>query len=73
MFKTLKFGFDACLVSSFIAGVKKSHGIELKTEIITEPVVKKVVDVYLSIGDYLLDRAAVEAMKYPEYFAMIKK
>ena len=68
MFKTLKFGFDLCLVSTTIAGISKANNIEIKTDLITEPIIKKSVDVYLSVGDYFLQRLAVEARKYPEYF-----
>ena len=73
MFKVLKFGFDACLVSGFVAAVKNKHQVEPKTELISEPIIKKTVDVYLSVGEYLIDRAALEAKKHPEWFSINPK
>ncbi|KAF2771016.1 DUF1748-domain-containing protein, partial [Teratosphaeria nubilosa] len=50
--------FDAVLISAFLAGVKRSTGLTLKSESFSEsPSVKKWVENYLWVGETVLDQS----------------
>ena len=45
------YAFDAVLVSSVLAGVKKSTGYAPQTSLITDPTLKSVADTFLGVGE----------------------
>nr|POF15543.1 uncharacterized protein CFP56_48737 [Quercus suber] len=60
--------FDAVLISAFLAGVKRSTGLTLKSESLTEsPSIKKWVENYLWVGETVLDQS-VAIMGASGYF-----
>jgi len=60
--------FDAVLLSAFLAGVKRSTGLTLKSETFSDsPGVKKWIENYLWVGDVVLDQS-VALMSTSSYF-----
>jgi len=52
------YAFDAVLFSAFLAGVKRSTGLTLKSEKLTEnKEAKKWVDSYLGVGEWIMDQS----------------
>ncbi|CAI7664531.1 unnamed protein product [Penicillium bialowiezense] len=52
------YAFDAVLFSAFLAGVKRSTGLTLNSDNITENKdVKKWVDSYLGVGEWVMDQS----------------
>ncbi|KAJ5500264.1 hypothetical protein N7453_009315 [Penicillium expansum] len=52
------YAFDAVLFSAFLAGVKRSTGLTLNSDKITENKdVKKWVDSYLGVGEWMMDQS----------------
>ncbi|KAJ5174984.1 uncharacterized protein N7482_000861 [Penicillium canariense] len=52
------YAFDAVLFSAFLAGVKRSTGLTLKTEQISDnKEVKRWVDNYLGVGEWVMDQS----------------
>ncbi|KAJ5137669.1 hypothetical protein N7526_003902 [Penicillium atrosanguineum] len=52
------YAFDAVLFSAFLAGVKRSTGLTLKSEQISEnKEVKRWVDNYLGVGEWVMDQS----------------
>ncbi|CAI7587024.1 unnamed protein product [Penicillium glandicola] len=52
------YAFDAVLLSAFLAGVKRSTGLTLNSDKITENKdVKKWVDSYLGVGEWVMDQS----------------
>ncbi|KAJ5919806.1 hypothetical protein N7454_009641 [Penicillium verhagenii] len=52
------YAFDAVLFSAFLAGVKRSTGLTVKTEQISDnKEVKKWVDNYLGVGEWVMDQS----------------
>ncbi|CEJ55754.1 Putative Duf1748 domain containing protein [Penicillium brasilianum] len=50
------YAFDAVLISAFLAGVKRSTGLTLKSEQISESKeVKRWIDNYLGVGEWVMD------------------
>ncbi|KAI9061205.1 DUF1748-domain-containing protein [Trametes sanguinea] len=46
---------DAALVSTVLAGVRRSSGFALETEKISDPTLRSVADKYLGFGETLFD------------------
>ncbi|KAK4508155.1 hypothetical protein PRZ48_001893 [Zasmidium cellare] len=62
------FTFDAVLISAFLAGVKRSTGLTLKSESLSEsPSVKKWIENYLWVGETIMDQS-VAIMGSSGYF-----
>ncbi|KAF2172186.1 hypothetical protein M409DRAFT_17426 [Zasmidium cellare ATCC 36951] len=62
------FTFDAVLLSAFLAGVKRSTGLTLKSESLSEsPSVKKWIENYLWVGETIMDQS-VAIMSSSGYF-----
>ncbi|KAI5855864.1 hypothetical protein BZA05DRAFT_389900 [Tricharina praecox] len=57
--KIAHYGFDAILISAFLAGVKRSTGLSLsiKTEKIESKEVRSAVDKYLNVGEWVMDQS----------------
>lgn len=52
------YAFDAVLVSAFLAGVKRSTGLTLDSDKITENKdFKKWIDSYLGVGEWVMDQS----------------
>ncbi|KKY26690.1 hypothetical protein UCDDS831_g01350 [Diplodia seriata] len=62
------YAFDAVLFSAFLAGVKRSTGLTVKSETISESEnVKKWLDNYLWVGEVVMDQG-VALMSSSGYF-----
>ncbi|KAI9894907.1 MAG: hypothetical protein M1814_000127 [Vezdaea aestivalis] len=62
------YAFDAVLISAFLAGVKRSTGLTVQTEAITDnKEVKHWVDSYLGVGEWVMDQS-VAIMSASGYF-----
>jgi len=62
------YAFDAVLISAFLAGIKRSTGLTVKTEKITDnKEAKKWVDSYLGVGEWVLDQS-VAVMSASSWF-----
>ncbi|KAK5110299.1 hypothetical protein LTR62_006152 [Meristemomyces frigidus] len=60
--------FDAVLISAFLAGVRRSTGLTIKADSMTEsPSVKKWVENYLWVGETIMDQS-VAIMGSSGYF-----
>ncbi|KAF9250857.1 hypothetical protein DTO013E5_7301 [Penicillium roqueforti] len=52
------YAFDAVLLSAFLAGVKRSTGLTLNSDKITDNKdIKKWVDSYLGVGEWMMDQS----------------
>ncbi|KAJ5487645.1 hypothetical protein N7530_001945 [Penicillium desertorum] len=52
------YAFDAVLFSAFLAGVKRSTGLTLNSDKITDNKdIKKWVDSYLGVGEWMMDQS----------------
>ncbi|PYH98190.1 DUF1748-domain-containing protein [Aspergillus ellipticus CBS 707.79] len=52
------YAFDAVLISAFLAGVKRSTGLTLNSDKITENKdFKKWIDNYLGVGEWVMDQS----------------
>ncbi|KAA8905365.1 hypothetical protein FN846DRAFT_907485 [Sphaerosporella brunnea] len=65
--KLAHYGFDAILISAFLAGVKRSTGITLKTEKIESKDIRSAVDKYLNVGEWVMDQS-IAFMGTSSYF-----
>ncbi|KAF2102498.1 DUF1748-domain-containing protein, partial [Rhizodiscina lignyota] len=60
--------FDAVLVSAFLAGVKRSTGLTLRSDGLSESTeLRKWIDNYLWVGEVVMDRS-VALMSTSSYF-----
>jgi len=60
MFSTLfHLGFDALLISAFLAGVKRSTGLTPKLAVVPNKDIRQLLKSYLEIGEYVFDFAVV--------------
>ncbi|KAK9319383.1 hypothetical protein V1517DRAFT_332725 [Lipomyces orientalis] len=66
--KIVHLSFDLVLVSTVLAGVKRSTGLALKTEDIGSSDIRYAVDKYLGVGEWVLD-ASVMYMSNSPYFS----
>ncbi|TGZ84235.1 DUF1748-domain-containing protein [Ascodesmis nigricans] len=51
------FGFDAILFSAFLAGVKRSTGLQVKTDQIESKDIRSAVVKYLDVGEWVMDQS----------------
>ncbi|KAK9327225.1 hypothetical protein V1520DRAFT_349379 [Lipomyces starkeyi] len=65
--KIIHLSFDLVLVSTVLAGVKRSTGLVIKTEDIGSSDIRYAVDRYLGVGEWVLD-ASVTYMSNSPYF-----
>ncbi|KAH9944980.1 uncharacterized protein BXZ73DRAFT_38080 [Epithele typhae] len=49
------YAFDAVLVSTLLAGVRRSSGFIVETEKISDPTFRSVADKYLGVGETVFD------------------
>jgi Mor family transcriptional regulator len=68
----IRFTIDVTMISVFMASIKKSYKLELNTKVIEPSSLRNGVEYYLSIGDVLLEQAAMHAKNYPNYFVKSK-
>jgi hypothetical protein len=60
--KLTHYAFDAILVSTVIAGVRRSSGYSPVTSTITDPTTRGLVDRYLSVGETVFEVIQASAM-----------
>ncbi|KAI0067343.1 DUF1748-domain-containing protein [Artomyces pyxidatus] len=53
--RLVHYAFDAVLVSTLVAGVRRSSGFAPRTDSITDPTVRSITEQYLGIGETLFD------------------
>ncbi|KAL7275563.1 hypothetical protein RUND412_001489 [Rhizina undulata] len=63
------YGFDAILISAFLAGVKRSTGLtdSFQTEKIESKDVRSAIDKYLNVGEWVMDQS-IALMGSSAYF-----
>ncbi|KAL4891764.1 hypothetical protein BDV59DRAFT_203354 [Aspergillus ambiguus] len=62
------YAFDAVLISAFLAGVKRSTGLTLNSDKITDNKdFKKWIDSYLGVGEWVMDQS-VAVLGSSSYF-----
>ncbi|KAI9332414.1 hypothetical protein BD770DRAFT_333297 [Pilaira anomala] len=59
MNKLLHYTFDAILISTVLAGIKRSTGIEPATSKIESTTIRGYVDKYLGFGEWIFDMSVV--------------
>ncbi|KAJ3351460.1 hypothetical protein GGF32_004281 [Allomyces javanicus] len=57
MSKVIRFAFDAVLVSTVVAGIRRSSGITLATDKIDNEQVRYVAERYLEAGEWVMDKS----------------
>ncbi|KAI0346999.1 DUF1748-domain-containing protein [Trametopsis cervina] len=57
--KLVHIGFDAILISAFLAGVKRNTGLTPKLADVPNKDVRQLLSTYLEFGEYLFDFAVV--------------
>ncbi len=72
-FRLVPFLFDAALISTVYSGLRRASGVQYDTAKIENETVRKVVDGYFSIGDWIMDTSIDQMKKHPEYFSISKK
>ncbi|KAI5809106.1 hypothetical protein DFH27DRAFT_251228 [Peziza echinospora] len=65
--KVVHYSVDAILFSAFLAGVKRSTGLTLKTEKIESPDIRSALDKYLNVGEWVMDQS-IAIMSTTGYF-----
>jgi hypothetical protein len=68
MSRIIRFAFDAVLISTAVAGIRKSAGVEFKLSKVENETLRTVCVKYLGIGDYILETAAVRLPKWTGVF-----
>jgi hypothetical protein len=62
------YAFDAVLISAFLAGIKRSTGLTLNSEKISDSKdIKKWVESYLGVGEWVMDQS-VAVLGSTSYF-----
>ncbi|KAI0698863.1 DUF1748-domain-containing protein [Cytidiella melzeri] len=57
--KLVHIGFDALIISAFLAGVKRNTGLTPKLSDVPNKDVRQLLQTYLGIGEYVFDFAVV--------------
>ncbi|RPA75647.1 DUF1748-domain-containing protein [Ascobolus immersus RN42] len=65
--KVVHYSFDAILISAFLAGIKRSTGLTLRTDKIESKDVRSAVDKYLGVGEWMMD-TSIALMGSSAYF-----
>jgi hypothetical protein len=58
---------DAVLVSTVLAGIRRSGNLEFKTKTIENETLRLCVEKFLSVGDYVLDTSISQLQTYKTY------
>jgi len=61
------YGFDLVLVSTVLAGIKRSTGLSVKADKIESKDLRSVVTKYLDVGEWVMD-TSVAFMSTSQYF-----
>ncbi|CAG8535099.1 10143_t:CDS:2 [Ambispora leptoticha] len=56
--KLVHFAVDAALVSTVLAGIRRTSGYTLNTSMINNGDIKKAVDSWLSLGEIIMDHSS---------------
>ncbi|KAF8207554.1 hypothetical protein K438DRAFT_1576103 [Mycena galopus ATCC 62051] len=56
------YAFDAVLLSTVAAGVRRSSGFTLNSELISEPTLRSMADSYLGVGETIFDMIQATAV-----------
>ncbi|CAG8675677.1 16763_t:CDS:2 [Acaulospora morrowiae] len=65
--KVVHVAVDAVLVSAVLAGIKRSSGLSLVTSNIENQDLRKAVDKFLDVGEWVVDQGTM-VMKSSQYF-----
>ncbi|KAI8876926.1 DUF1748-domain-containing protein [Backusella circina FSU 941] len=65
--KVAHLAFDAILITTVLAGIKRSTGLEAATTKIENKTVREYVDKYLGFGEWMFDMTAVY-LQHSSYF-----
>ncbi|KAJ6513433.1 hypothetical protein C8R45DRAFT_347294 [Mycena sanguinolenta] len=60
--RLLHYAFDAVLISTVAAGVRRSSGFTLNSELISEPNLRSAADKYLGVGESIFDMIQATAV-----------
>ncbi|KAJ1735377.1 hypothetical protein LPJ61_000582 [Coemansia biformis] len=72
--KIVHLGIDLVLLSAALAGIRRSTGMRVNTDSITDSkAIGGYLDRYLAIGEKTIDLAAWQMSQYPTYFARDRK
>ncbi|CAO3609250.1 unnamed protein product [Mucor hiemalis] len=72
MSKLLHYAFDAVLITTVLAGIKRSTGLQPATAKIESKTVREYVDKYLGIGEWVFDMS-VAYLNHSSYFTKTGK
>lgn len=65
--KLVHLGFDALLISAFLAGIKRSTGLTPKLVVVPNKDVRQLLGTYLEFGEYVFDFAVVVFGRSPSF------
>ncbi|KAI8082620.1 uncharacterized protein B0P05DRAFT_537754 [Gilbertella persicaria] len=72
MSKLLHYTFDAILISTLLAGIKRSTGLQVATSKIESSTIRDYVDKYLNFGEWVFDMS-VAYLNHSSYFTKNNK
>ncbi|KAI8376837.1 hypothetical protein BD560DRAFT_391663 [Blakeslea trispora] len=67
MTKLIHYAFDAILITTLLASIKRSTGLELATSKLESSTIRSYVDKYLNLGEWIFDMS-VAYMNHSSYF-----
>ncbi|KAJ2158067.1 hypothetical protein GGF46_004061 [Coemansia sp. RSA 552] len=67
--KIVHLGVDLVILSAALAGIRRSTGLRVKTEGLTDSkTFAEYMDKYLAVGETTVDLAAAQMSSFPKYF-----
>ncbi|KAI8336401.1 hypothetical protein EDC96DRAFT_524162 [Choanephora cucurbitarum] len=67
MTKLIHYTFDAILITTLLAGIKRSTGLQLATSKIESSTIRSYIDKYLNLGEFIFDMS-VAYLNQSSYF-----
>ncbi|EJD45998.1 DUF1748-domain-containing protein [Auricularia subglabra TFB-10046 SS5] len=71
--KVAHYAFDAVLLSTAIAGIRRSSGFRPSTDSIGDPTVRGIADKFLGVGETVFDMAQATAVNSSYFTRSTKK
>ncbi|KAI7901880.1 uncharacterized protein BX663DRAFT_512695 [Cokeromyces recurvatus] len=71
MSKLVHYAFDAILITTILAGIKRSTGLQPATSKIESSTIRNYVDKYLNVGEWIFDMT-IAYLKHSSYFTKEK-
>ncbi|KAF9234621.1 DUF1748-domain-containing protein [Melanogaster broomeanus] len=65
--RIVHYATDVVLVSTILAGIRRSSGFTVETNIISDPTIRSVAERFLGVGETIFDMAQATAIN-SEYF-----